>query len=88
MRNDARVVGFAAQQYLLEYQVESVVFAYDPATGAVGAPLDVYVKRLAKGYMPVPERLTKTGPFQLGHPEVGVLTFTAEGLPVSAGPGR
>ena len=79
MRNDARWIASAAQQYLLEHQAESVAFVYDPATGEVGPPLDAYVTRLTTNYAPVPERLTKTGTFQLGHPKVGVLTFTAEG---------
>lgn len=79
MRNDARWIASAAQQYLIEYGFESVAFVYDPATGGVGPPLDAYVKRLTKNYAPVPERLTKTGTFQLGQPKVGVLTFSAEG---------
>lgn len=79
MRNDARQIASAAQQYLIEYGAESVAFVYDPATGGVGPPLDAYVKRLTKNYAPVPERLTKTGTFQLGQPKVGVLTFSAEG---------
>jgi hypothetical protein len=86
MRNDARQIAFAAQEYLAEYQLESVVFVYDPATGNVGEPLDAYVRRLAKGYAPVPERLTRTATFQLGRPEVGVLTFDANGKPVEAVP--
>ena len=89
MRNDARQIASAAQQYLIEYGADSVAFVYDPATGDVGAPLDAYVKRLAKGYDPVPERLTKTGTFQLGHPKVGTMTFDATGRPVEAAqPGR
>lgn len=86
MRNDARQIAFAAQEYLTEHQLESVAFVYDPATGDVGAPLDAYVKRLAKDYEPVPERLTKTGTFQLGHPKVGTLAFDANGRPVEALP--
>lgn len=86
MRNDARQIAFAAQEYLAEHQLESVAFVYEPVTGNVGEPLDVYVKRLAKGYGPVPERLTKTGTFQLGHPKVGLLTFDATGRPVEPAP--
>lgn len=86
MRNDARQIASAAQQYLIEYGAESVAFVYDPATGAVGEPLQPFVARLAKGYAPVPERLTKTGTFQLGHPKVGVLTFDATGRPVEPAP--
>jgi len=86
MRNDARQIAFAAQEYLTEHQLESVAFVYDPATGDVGAPLQPFVARIAKGYAPVPERLTKTGTFQLGHPKVGVLTFDANGRPVEAAP--
>ncbi len=88
MRNDARWIASAAQQYLIEYRLESVAFVYDPATGNVGEPLSPFVLRIAKGYAPVPERLTKTGTFQLGLPEVGVMTFTAEGQLASAPPGR
>jgi hypothetical protein len=86
MRNDARQIAFAAQEYLTEYQLESIAFIYDPATGNVGAPLDAYVKRLAKGYAPVPARLTKTETFQLGHPKVGTLAFDANGRPIEDAP--
>ncbi len=88
MRNDARQIAFAAQEYSAEHQLESVAFVYDPATGEVGPPLDAYVTRLAKNYAPVPERLTKAGTFQLGHPKVGVLTFSAEGRLVEDKPSR
>ena len=88
MRNDARWIASAAQQYLIEYGAESVAFVYDPATGNVGEPLRPFVARIAKGYAPVPERLTKTGTFQLGHPKVGVLTFSAEGRLVEDNPSR
>lgn len=88
MHNDARWIASAAQQYLIEYQAESVAFVYDPATGEVGDPLRPFVARIAKSYSPVPERLTRTGAFQLGHPEVGVLTFNAEGQIAPAPPGR
>ena len=86
MRNDARQIAFAAQQYLIDYQLESVDFVYDPATGDVGEPLRPFVSRIAKGYAPVPARLTRTEPFQLGHPKVGTLTFDATGWPVEAAP--
>ncbi len=88
MRNDARQIAFAAQEYLTEHQFESVAFVYDPVTGAVGEPLQPFVARIAKGYAPVPERLTKAGTFQLGHPKVGVLTFSAEGRLVEDKPSR
>ena len=39
----------------------------------------LFVARIAKGYAPVPERLTKTATFQLGHPKIGTLTFDANG---------
>ena len=48
----------------------------------------LFVARIAKGYAPVPERLTKTATFQLGHPKVGLLTFGAEGQLVEHKPGR
>ena len=86
MRNDARQIVFAVQEYLAEHQLDSVAFVYDPATGDVGAPLDAYVKRLAKGYAPVPARLTKTETFQLGHPKVGTLAFDANGRPIEDAP--
>lgn len=86
MRNDARWIASAAQQYLIEYGAESVAFVYDPATGDVGEPLRPFVARIGKNYSPVPERLTKTGTFQLGHPKVGTLTFDATGRPAEPAP--
>ena len=44
------------------------------------------LKRQAKGYAPVPARLTKTEPFLLGHPEVGTLTFDATGRLIEDAP--
>lgn len=79
MQNDARWIAAATQQYLLEYETESVVLCYDPQTGAVGGPLSPFVKRIAKGYTQVPERLTKTGTFRLAQPAVGVRIFNADG---------
>ncbi|HQL21970.1 MAG TPA: DUF4190 domain-containing protein [Opitutaceae bacterium] len=81
MDNDARQIAGAAQQYFMEYGVESVEFSYDPATGEVSGPLAVYVKQIGKGYMIVPEELTLEGTFELAHPSVPESReYNAEGL--------
>ena len=82
MRNDARQIASAAQQYFLEHNVETVSFAYDPATGNVGGPLSTYVKHIGKGYSDTPAQLTTTDDFQLENPALGPpRTFSPDGQP-------
>jgi type IV pilus assembly protein PilA len=80
MRNDARQIASAAQQYFLEHNVESVPFEYDSATGDVSGPLSTYVKHIGKGYSETPAQLTTTDDFQLENPALGPpRTYSPEG---------
>ncbi|MFT3830071.1 MAG: prepilin-type N-terminal cleavage/methylation domain-containing protein [Opitutaceae bacterium] len=51
MDNDLRLLGGAAQQYLMENSVTSVVFGYDSSTGGIGGPLAEYVPQIRRGYV-------------------------------------
>ncbi len=53
MDNDARQIASAAQQYMLDHDVETVRFTVDPLTGKVDGPLSEYVIRLSKGTVAV-----------------------------------
>jgi type IV pilus assembly protein PilA len=48
--NDARQIGAAAQQYLMEYGASSVSFDYTASTGQIGGPLSAWVKQISKNY--------------------------------------
>ena len=49
LRNDARQIGSAAQQYMLENGEQPVVFHIDPQTGTVSGPLSAYGLHLSRG---------------------------------------
>ncbi len=51
MDNDLRLLGHAAQQYLLEHSVTSVPFVYDLNSGGVSGPLAEYVPQIGRGYV-------------------------------------
>jgi type IV pilus assembly protein PilA len=82
--NDARQVGAAAQQYMMENGVTSVSFSYTAATGAVGGPLTDWVKQISKNYTIADAAIeaTNTAAFSWSLPGAfgGVAqTFDAEG---------
>jgi len=82
LRNDARQISSAAQQYMLENSVTSTSIGI-AATGATSGPLSDYVKRVGKGTLPLTVTLDLTTTFTMSHPQGGlVLTFTPEGQPV------
>jgi type IV pilus assembly protein PilA len=81
MRNDARQLASAAQQYMLEYSLTSVGVTYATDSGAITGSLSEYVKRIAKGTNGS-GTLTLDATFSLSNPQGGgALTFTAEGQP-------
>ncbi len=51
MDNDVRLLGHAAQQYLLEHSLTAVPFAYDAVSGGVTGPLAEYVPQIGRGYV-------------------------------------
>ncbi|MDQ8203458.1 prepilin-type N-terminal cleavage/methylation domain-containing protein [Pelagicoccus sp. SDUM812003] len=79
MDNDARQIGAAAQQYMLESGNTSVTLSYAPGTGVVGAPLDDYVKQIGKNYTFDDNTLDDTATFSITHNLGGTRTYTAEG---------
>jgi type IV pilus assembly protein PilA len=80
LRNDARQISSAAQQYMLENSLTSVT--YTAATdGTIGGPLSAYVKRIGKNDV-VTTILDLTSNFTMSNPQGGlVLSFTPEGQP-------
>jgi type IV pilus assembly protein PilA len=82
IRNDARQIATAAQQYMLEYSLTSVAIVYNTTSGDIGAtPLSEYVRRIAKGTAGT-TTLTIDSTFSLSNPQGGgALTFSPEGQP-------
>lgn len=83
MRNDARQLASAAQQYMLEYSLTTVAVTYSTTNGDITGNLSEYVKRIAKGTSGSTELGLDTT-FTLSHPQGGgAITFTAEGQPAN-----
>ena len=79
MDNDARQLASAAQQYMLENNMTTVAVAYTSNTGAIGAPLDDYVKQLGTGYT-ITGPITLNGTFTIAHPQAAATrTYNSEG---------
>lgn len=83
VENDARQLASAAQQYMLENDTTQVAVTY--TDGVIGAPLDVYVRRIGTGYS-LSANLGIDSDFTISHPQLvtdtnatGTVTFTAEG---------
>jgi len=53
MQNDARQIGSAAQQVMLENGGKPVAFHIDPNTGVISGPLSAYVHQVSKGMVEV-----------------------------------
>jgi type II secretory pathway pseudopilin PulG len=87
MANDARQIGTAAQQVMLDNPGKPVVFTIDPATGTVTGSLSVFVPAITAGTTAVDNLIeSETDGFSLRNPHVrkGVpIEFDAEGRPVS-----
>ncbi|PTY07131.1 hypothetical protein DB347_07410 [Opitutaceae bacterium EW11] len=83
MQNDARQIGAAAQQVMLEKGTTRVVFTIDPQTGAVSGPISQYVTKVSRGTVAVDGTIeNETDTFSLKNPQCHqgqVLTFDAEG---------
>ncbi|MCC5838940.1 MAG: prepilin-type N-terminal cleavage/methylation domain-containing protein [Opitutales bacterium] len=81
MRNDARQLASAAQQYMLEQGTTQVtVTVANTNTGDVSGALSDYVARIARG-ITVPGTIDLDDNFTLGHDQGGTLEFTPEGQP-------
>jgi type IV pilus assembly protein PilA len=83
MKNDARQLASAAQQYMLEYSLTSVTLTVTSADGNVtSAELSPYVRRIGKGTTS-PTSLTLNGDFTMSNAQGGstALSFTPEGQP-------
>jgi hypothetical protein len=87
--NDARQIGAAVQQYMMEASVTTVSISYTPSSGAVGSPLTDYVKQIGTNYG-LANSVTAEGTFTISHPLVKggfdgkgnlgtAVTFNAEG---------
>jgi Domain of unknown function (DUF4190) len=71
MQNDARQIGVAAQQVMLENGLKSVVFHIDPNTGSVSGPLSTYVHQVTKGTQEVDGTIeNESDTFSLRNPHV------------------
>ncbi len=60
MVNDARQIGAAAQQYMMENGVTTVAMTYTAGTGVVGGPLSEWVKQISKGYGETTQTISST----------------------------
>jgi type IV pilus assembly protein PilA len=82
LKNDARQLSSAAQQYMLENSITIVAVGITASNGAVTGDLSTYVKRVAKNTAPSTFSLDLTSNYTMSHPQGGlVLTFTPEGQP-------
>ena len=82
--NDARQVGSAAQQYMMENGVTSVSFTYTASTGSVGGVLTSWVKQISRNYTVADSTIeaTNSAAFSLQLPGAyggTAQTFDAEG---------
>jgi len=67
--NDARQLGSAAQQYFMENNTTTVAVTL-AADGTVGAPLNVYVKKVGTATTVTPANIVADATFALTHPLV------------------
>jgi len=85
MQNDARQIGTAAQQYMIEKGVTTVSFQIDSPTGRVTGPLSEFGVKVTPGTRAVDGVIANPeDTFSLQNPrcQVGrVFTFDAEGRP-------
>ena len=79
MKNDARQLASAAQQYFLENSTTTVAVTYTSASGLITGNLGVYVKQIGVGYSTVPKNITADSTFTMSHALCGSLTFNSEG---------
>lgn len=83
MLNDARQIGAAAQQELLEHPGVPISFQIDSDTGMVSGPLSTYIKSVAKGTIAVDGVIkNESDGFSLTNPRVEkgrVFVFDAQG---------
>lgn len=78
MDNDARQIASAAQQYMLENNVTTVAVDYTASTGAIGSPLDDYVRAIGKNYS-IAANITDGSNFTVANAKNGTGTYTSEG---------
>ena len=85
MQNDARQIGAAAQQYMLEKGVTVVSFGIDPTTGRVTGPLSEFSIRVTPGTRAVDGVIeSQDDTFSLQNPRFlngEIETFDSEGRP-------
>lgn len=83
LQNDARQIGAAAQQYMLENGEQPVTFHINPQTGSVSGALSEYVKHVTPGTEEVDGTIENAhGDFSLRNPRVRggePVVFDAEG---------
>lgn len=81
--NDARQLGAAVQQYLLESGNTNVTVDYTSADGTIGEPLDQYLRAIGTGYTGVDGQvITMDQNFTMAHPAISGgndYTFRPEG---------
>ena len=59
--NDARQIGSAAQQFMMENGATQVTFSYTATTGNLGGPLTEWVKQISKNYTITDTTIDATG---------------------------
>ena len=85
LKNDARQLAAAAQQYMLENSVTTVSIDITSSSGVLSSttPLSAYVTRVGKNIVPSSFVISITGNWTMSNPQGGsTLTFTPEGQPL------
>jgi prepilin-type N-terminal cleavage/methylation domain-containing protein len=85
--NDGRLIGQAAQQYMMEYGVAEVAFSID-ADGQLRGPLSEWIRKLSPGVSSDGEQLVQLfldgeAAYALNHPQLkNPVSFDAIGVPL------
>jgi hypothetical protein len=85
MINDARQLGAAAQQHMMETGSTEVAFDVDPATGAISGPLSIYIQTIMPGTRAIDGIVEEDGSFSLQNPRVSrgqEIAFDLDGNPL------
>jgi type IV pilus assembly protein PilA len=79
MKNDARQLASAAQQYFMENNTTTVTITYTSGSGLITGNLQAYVKQIGTGYTACPTAITADSTFTMSHPLCDSLSFNSEG---------
>lgn len=84
--SDARLLGAAAQGYLLDEEIDAVPHGYNPEDGSLGEPLQDHQSQIGTDYDIQPVELSIDQPFTISHPRLSdgaPYTFNPDGTLLS-----